>query len=134
MSSIFDAPRWLGYNHDGHSLTTQFGDYLAIRQARDAESGAPDQTPAYQSWLTLGLLEFVTLRHTREHELLAHVMVNGAQVPVLCSRKIPVVLRHCDTLPARLDALALQGHVKKYRERDERGHGRAARFGSAVYG
>ncbi|TEY34833.1 hypothetical protein BOTCAL_0609g00020 [Botryotinia calthae] len=112
MSSIFDAPRWLGYNHDGHNLTTQFSDYLAIRQARDAEFGAPDQTPAYQSWLTLGLLEFATLRHTREHELLAHVMVNGVQVPVLCSRKIPVVLRHCDTLPARLDALALQGHVE----------------------
>ncbi|KAA8577063.1 hypothetical protein MFRU_023g00480 [Monilinia fructicola] len=113
MASVFDQPRWLGYKHDGYNITTKFDDYLPVRGFRVDESESPDSVlAAYQSWLTLGLLEFVTLRSTREDELMINVIINGQEVQVLCSKKIPVILRHCDTLPARLTKQALQKHVE----------------------
>ncbi|KAI9639989.1 hypothetical protein NHQ30_011548 [Ciborinia camelliae] len=113
MASIFDQPRWFGYNHDGYNLTTEFDDYLPVRGTRNYDSGSTDRMlAACQSWLTLGLLEFVTLRSTREDELLINVNTTGNEVRVLCSKKISVILRHCDTLPVRLNKQALQRHVK----------------------
>lgn len=112
MSSIFDRPRWLGYNHDGYALTVDLENYLPLRGTRLDGSESPSDTLAsHQSWLTLGLLEAVTLKSVHEADLLVNENVTGEEVQVLCPKKIALLLQHCDNLPDRLEGRALQSHV-----------------------
>lgn len=114
MSSIFDKPRWLGYKHDGYASTVDLDNYLPLRGTHIDGSESPSDTLAsHQSWLVLGLLESVTLKSVQEADLLVTVKVNGEEeVQALCPNKIPMILQHCDTLPDRLEKLALQSHIR----------------------
>lgn len=114
MSSIFDRPPWLGYKHDGYALTVDLDNYLPLRGTRlDGSESTRDVLATHQSWLTLGLLETVTLKSVQEADLLVTVKVTSEEaLQVLCPKKIPLILQHCDTLPDRPERQALQTHIR----------------------
>lgn len=113
MSSIFDQPLWLGYKHDGYALTVGLDNYFLLRGTPlDGSQSTHDTLAANQSWLTLGLLESVTLNPVKEADLLSTAKFTGEDVQTLCSEKTHVILKHFDTLPDRLERTALQSHIK----------------------
>ncbi|KUI65490.1 hypothetical protein VM1G_00118 [Cytospora mali] len=114
MAFIFDQPRWLGYSHDGYPLTVDLDHYFSVRGTRVVGSLSTHEIlAAHQSWLTLGLLECVTLRTVTEDESVVTVSnFSCGKVQALCPKKIRAILQHCDTLPGRLGRQALHRHIE----------------------
>ncbi|KAK6526108.1 hypothetical protein TWF281_011145 [Arthrobotrys megalospora] len=87
-STLFKPPRWLGFRHNDHSLSS-FSSYLETRGLSISSPGSPDLLSKLQSWLTFGLLEAVIQSPIPESLLITK---NTDGIPVLSRANIPTIM------------------------------------------